>query len=65
MTRGLQLSFANNILELMAKRTALIMEKNNLRNTDHEDDHTSGLYRQQLRQSLVEPRFNFCLHLLS
>ena len=35
MTRGLQLSSANNILDLTSKRTALMEEKSNLEKSGH------------------------------
>ena len=53
MTRGLQLSSANNILDLTSKRSALLTEKSNLEKSGHLNSPKNASYGQRLTQSKV------------
>ena len=52
MTRGLQLSSANNILDLTSKRSALLTEKSNLEKSGHLNSPKNASYGQRLTQSI-------------
>ena len=52
MTRGLQLSSANNILDLTSKRSALLDEKSNLEKCGHLNSPENASYGQRLTQSI-------------
>ena len=52
MTTDLQLSSANNILDLTSKRTALMEEKSNLEKSGHLTNPENASYGQRLTQSI-------------
>ena len=52
MTRGLQLSSSNNILDLKSKRSALLTEKSNLEKSGHLNSPENASYGQRLTQSI-------------
>ena len=58
MTRGLQLSSANNILDLTSKRSALMEEKSNLEKSGHLNNPENASYGQRLTQSIDGHRYS-------